>query len=618
MAAGSFRQRSGASRRPVWAAGEAGSVRKAATDSPYRHLEPAYPMLVFRAMGAAMPSSTMILSDAMRRFCVAYDNAFLIPAEALTEHGLDPAVAALLLDAGRLTVNQRRCLEQGFSLYWRRCTDLYARAPRSWLPPRQSNLLVVSDPRGVLQYLEPFRGTSSMLYLTDLETHPEYVAALLVHMERLSLLGLVPATIAFNLSYWFDRDASSREAFSQAARIAKRPDAAAFVALAEAFDWIDDLLHDPLRPPEQEATEPFFSIEGADLFVPKRLRGEFMGLGQAAENAVRAAMKAVPVPHAPGEPASGKRALDDLCDWLLQSRAHVVVHGPNGGTLWTPEHDDPIRVRRVLAESDAAAVASIHADLRVIDKRSRQFLERVHDVEALPTQCSVLEAGDGTYIDPARRVVVHELQQPAFNACAVPAPPYHRLLLGARVMHEWGHIAHTAKILHLPDDRRPEYKQARVELGDCFKRVIEAVPAGLRDTIAEEMRGIEPRAEEQAKALARKTLARVGDYLANMMTVRLIPGEEMQAYVRTNVRHHLDERLGLVSELARYAYEIHYLDLVGLPRSYFYRTSRFPDHFISTGIVREEDAEALFDAAGRVLACYAIDETRLKLPAQPN
>jgi hypothetical protein len=92
----------------------------------------------------------------------------------------------------------------------------------------------------------------------------------------------------------------------------------------------------------------------------------------------------------------------------------------------------------------------------------------------------------------------------------------------------------------------------------------------------------------------------------------------MQAYVRTNVRHHLDERLGLVSELARYAYEIHYLDLVDLPRSYFYRTSRFPDHFISTGIVREEDAEALFDAAGRVLACYAIDETRLKLPAQPN
>ena len=89
----------------------------------------------------------------------------------------------------------------------------------------------------------------------------------------------------------------------------------------------------------------------------------------------------------------------------------------------------------------------------------------------------------------------------------------------------------------------------------------------------------------------------------------------MQAYVRTNVRHHLDEHLGLVSELARYAYEVHYLDLVGMPRSYFYGTSRFPDYFIQTGIVSADDAEALFDAAGRVLACYAIDESRLSLPA---
>ena len=109
-------------------------------------------------------------------------------------------------------------------------------------------------------------------------------------------------------------------------------------------------------------------------------------------------------------------------------------------------------------------------------------------------------------------------------------------------------------------------------------------------------------------------LRRVGDYLANLLCSRLIPGEEMQAYVRTNVRHHLDENLGLVSELSRYAYEIQYLHLAGLPRSYFYRTSRFPDHFIATGIVSEQDVEKLFDAVGRVLACYSIDESRLSWP----
>ncbi len=561
-----------------------------------------------------MPEIAVDRTLTLQRFCLAHENAFVVPAEALTERGVEAWLATSLLDTGRLTGNQLRCLEQGFALYWQRCADLYARAPRSWFPPRQTNLLIASEARGISPYLEPFGGTSSMLYTSDLDTHPEYVAALLVHMERLSLLRSVKATVAYNLSYWFDRDPASRQAFADAAHRAERPDAAGFAALASAFDWVDELLHDPLRAPAQEATEPFFSINGADLYVPKRLQPQLMALADAAEAAVRSAMESV-APTASTAVAAPKRALDDLCDWLLQKRAHVIVHGPNGGTLWTPQHDDPIRVRRVLAEANDEAVASIHADLRLIDERSRQFLDRVRDVDSLPTHCGVLETGGGAYVDAARRAVVYELQQPAFDARAGAAPPYHRLLLGARVMHEWGHIAHTAKILHLPEERRSEYTAARTELGERFAQVVAAIPGPLRGSVDEELQSIESRRAELPKALARKTLARVGDYLANMMSVRLIPLEEMQAYVRTNVRHHLDEHLGLVSELARYAYEVHYLDLVGMPRSYFYGTSRFPDYFIQTGIVSADDAEALFDAAGRVLACYAIDESRLSLPA---
>ncbi len=571
-------------------------------------------MLVFQPMGTAMPESADDRPRALQRFCLAHEHAFVVPAEALTERGVEPRFASSLLDSGRLTDNQLRCLERGFALYWQRCTDLYARAPRSWFPPRQTNLLIASEARGIAPYLEPFGGTSSMLYTSDLDTHPEYVAVLLLHMERLSLLRSVKATVAYNLSYWFDRDPASRKAFADAAHRAERPDAAGFAALASAFDWIDELLHDPLRAPAQEATEPFFSIDGADLYVPKRLQPQLMALADAAEAAVRQAMDSI-APLAGASTVAPKRALDDLCDWLAETRAHVIVHGPHGGTLWTPEHDDPVRVRRVLAEVNDEAVASIHADLRIIHQRSRQFLDRVRDVDSLPTHCAVLETGGGAYVDPARRAVVYELQQPAFDVRAGAAPPYHRLLLGARVMHEWGHIAHTAKILHLPEARRPEYTAARAELGEQFAQVVAAIPDPLRAAVDEEVQSIEPRRADLPKALARKTLARVGDYLANMMCVRFIPAEEMQAYVRTNVRHHLDEHLGLVSELARYAYEVHYLDLVGMPRSYFYGTSRFPDYFIHTGIVSADDAEALFDAAGRVLACYAIDESRLSLPA---
>lgn len=566
---------------------------------------------MFDAMGSALPDETIDIDPTLRRFCLSPENAFLVPAEALGEHGVAPNFGGWLVQEGRLTLKQLECLSRGFGLYWQRCAALHANAPGSWFPPRQTNLVIAPEARGVLPYLEPFRGTSSLIYKSDLDTDPEYVAVLIIHMERLALLRSPPATMVFNLSYWFERDAASRAAFDDAARRSTRPDAAAFVALANAFSWIDELLHDPLRPPRQELSEPYLHIDGADLYVPKRLQPQLVALGEAVEAAVRRAFEVT----APRLGTVRSRALDELCDWLTDARAHVIVHGPHGGTLWTPEHDDPIRVKRVLAEANEQAVASIHADLRVVDERSRQFLGCVNDVDSLPTHCAVLETGGGAYIDAARRAVVYELQQPAFDATTGGAPPFHRLLLGARVMHEWGHVAHTAKILRLSEAKRPDYVEARAELGAAFMRVVDSVPEQVRAAVDEELRSIEPNRADLSKALTRRTLGRVGDYLANMMMSRLIPGEEMQAYVRTNVGHHLDEHLGLVSELARYAYEIHYLDLAGLPRSYFYGTSRFPDHFIATGIVREADAEALFDAAGRVLACYEIDESRITLPA---
>ncbi len=552
----------------------------------------------------------MSISPTLRSFCLAQANAVLVPAEVLDDHGIDAEFAGLLTAEGRLSAEQVRCLGEGFELYWNRSRDLYAVAPGSWFPPRRTNLLIVMEPRGVVPYLEPFGGTSSMLYASDLDTHPEYVACLLVHMERLALLRSVRAALVCNLSYWFDRDDASRKAFAAAAARARRPDARTFVALAGAFAWIDELLHIPLRPPLQEPTEPYLAVEGADLYVPKRLQPQVTALCDEGEAAVRSAMQAA----APtGTPVAGS-TVDALADWLQQTHAHVIVVA-DGTTVWSPEMNDTRWIRRALVGASDEAVASIHADLRIIDTRSRQFLERVRDVEALPKRCAVLETGGGAYIDAARRAVVYEMQQPAFDARATAAPPYHRLLLGARVMHEWGHVAHTAKFLRVPEEVRAAYKEARAELGTCFANVLAAVPARLRATVDAELQTIAPSTAEVPAALARKTLGRVGDYLANLMCSRLIPAEEMQAYVRTNVRHHMDENLGLVSELARYTYEVHYLALAGMSRSYFFDTSRFRDYFIDSGIISEDDTHQLFDAAGRVLACYAIDETKLELPA---
>jgi hypothetical protein len=554
----------------------------------------------------------MTLTPELRRFCLAHSNAVLVPAEALTQAGLAGALAELLVVERRLTVEQVHTLERGFALYWQRCADLFNRAPGSWFPPRQNNLLIAAEPCGILLYLEPFKNTSSMLYVDDLDGDAEYVAYLLIHMERLSLLRSPRAAVIHNLSYWFDRDDHARQAFAAAAQRSKRPDAPCFKAVAQSHAWLDGLFHVPLREPQTQPTEPLGAIEGADLYVPQHLQPQVMALANAADASARAAMQQVTMASS----GASAHALNDLCDWLCDQRAHAIVVAPDGTTLWRPNMDDAKRVRRALEQVPHEAVASIHADLRVIDTRSRQFLDAVVNHDELPRRCAVLEAGDGTYVDAAKRSIVHELKQPFFDTRVVPAPPYFRMQLGARVMHEWGHIAHTAKIIRLPEGRKPEYLQARADLGEQFAAVLSRVPARLAEDVAASTAALAPGLAELPAALARKTLARVGDYLANLMCSRFLPAEEMQAYVRTNVSHHFDENLDFVSELARYAYEIHYLALAGLPRSYFFATSRFNEYFIAPGLIAEEDVHRLFDAAGRVLACYEIDTTRLRLPPE--
>jgi hypothetical protein len=552
----------------------------------------------------------MEIAASLRRLCLAHADVVLVPAEALSASGLDRDFGDLLVEEGRVSEAQSQCLSAGFALYYKRCADLFRRAPLAWFPARATNVLVAAEPRGLLPYVEPFKETSSLLYVSDLDTDPEYVAYLLLHMERLGLMHSVRAAIICNLSYWFDRSADERTAFARAAAKAQRPDAAGFLALAKALRWIDELLHDPLRPPKRQPEEPFIDVNQTGLFIPKRLQSKLVNLCDAAESAAHRAMQ----PTAPAVAGTCPRALDELIGWLEGGRARAIVVGPDKSIVWNPDAADISALRSALADVDPAAVASIHADLRVIDQRSREFLACVRNVESLPRRCAVLESGGGIYVDAERRAIAYELVQPGFDPRSWVAPPYHRLLVGARVVHEWGHVAHAAKMIAVPPERKPAYTEARAALGDCFARTLGRVPARLRSNVDHETAFLASGTGDVAKGLARKTLARVGDYLSNMLCARLLPAEEMQAYVRTNVTHHLEEGLSVVSALARYAYEVHYLGLAGISRDYFFSTSRFPDYFIASGIVSEDDANALFDAVGAVLAHYEFDESLLSLP----
>lgn len=552
----------------------------------------------------------MTSTATLRRFCFTHACAFVVPAEALGEHGADKVWADAAVEQARLTPAQLDCLERGFALYWQRAGELFRHAPASWFPPRRTNLLVVSDAAAVAPYFDPFGGSSSLLYLSDLDTHPEYVAGLLLHNERVSLLRSLRAALICNLSAWLGHDPARLQAFSDAARRATRPDAPVFVHLADAFEWIADLRHATLHPPSEHDTETWLHVDAAELYVPKRHQARLVALCDAAERALNTAMQAA----RPARAAASHASLDTLCNAMQRARAHLIVKAADGRTVWAPGTDDTRALRDALSGASDAAVASLQADFMVVHERSRSFLDALLDPASLARHCAVLEASDGVYLDAAQHAVVYELRQSGFDAGTDPAPPYHRLLLGARVMHEWGHLAHAGKLLRVPEQHKGAYAAARAELGECFVQVLSRIPQRLQADVAEELQQLSAQPGEQAAALARKTLSRVGDYLANLMCSHFLPAEEMQAYVRSNVRSHLAEELGLVGELARYAYEVHYLGLAEMPRSYFFSISRYRDYFVRSGLVSERDTNALFDAAGRVLACYTIDETRLRLP----
>ena len=66
----------------------------------------------------------MTSTAALHRFCFAQACVFVVPAEALGEHGADTTWADAAVGQGRLSPQQLRCLERGFALYWQRAGEL--------------------------------------------------------------------------------------------------------------------------------------------------------------------------------------------------------------------------------------------------------------------------------------------------------------------------------------------------------------------------------------------------------------------------------------------------------------------------------------------------------------
>jgi hypothetical protein len=553
------------------------------------------------------------MSFDLATFCLDHPGACLLPADHLGEQGMSDEVRAVLSRREELPADRLDLLDRGYRLYRERARDLHGRAPGSWMPPRKAHVLLITDPGRAPSYSAPFLGTSWCLHASDLDpaiSNEEWVAFQIFHVERLSFLKTVRAAVGYNLAYFLARTDDEIEAFARAASRASRPDAPAFAALAGALPRLRGLHHLPLRPPPKPAPERMHYVDGADLLVPASILPDVQVVLAAFESEARAIESVFSVQQAIVPEGRARAPVDELADFLREERPAVLLTGPQGEALFDPEQPLSIEaLRGALAGLTHRAADSVREDLRLVSAKSRAVLASLRAPDQLPRTSSDVELGGGVYIRADRRLVVYELPQPGFDALRREAPPFHRKLLAARTVHEWGHLVHEAGIVRVPPGRRREHDEAVAALGEVYSRVVSAVPERLADDVRAELRDLGAGPSSAGAALTRATLHRISDYTSNLFFKRYLTPEELRAYVLTNVRHHLSEGVGTLGQLVRHAVELQYLRLAGVsePLRYFLETSYFEYYMIQSGVFVEEHVRAVLDATARVCACHEVD-----------
>jgi len=541
-------------------------------------------------------------------FCFAHDGLFVVPAEQLSATGLNAAFAdALRKRVSEPWVDQ---FEAALSLYWTRASQLFDDAPDTWFPPRKQNLCVARDLLAARPYSQPFDQASWLFYQSDFDPDTSSVelgAYLFFHNERLGLTRNLTTALVHNLAYFLQRTSAELADFRAGCARCVRPDADAFRALADATEWVPRIYHVALKPPVLDIGEPHGKLEAADLLVPISLQDPMRKLGA---DGLTVGQQVVERYYAGFAPQQDAKHADALCSWLQDSAPHVLVTAHDGRTLWDP--DDAMRVDalRDLVDGIAQAPAeSIRDDLEVISERTIRMLAMLKDPDALP-QPHELDQHVGTYIHQSRKLIAYTIDHPRMNRLREPSPPYERLMLGARTIHEWGHLAVDAGLVRVPPPQREAFSDRQREVAETLDRIIAAAPPPLRQAAREEAKLLEGHPEQPGTVLTSALMSRMDDFAANLLARRVLSAAEMETYVRANVVSLAQEaQIGPWLKLGRYAYEFQYLRLSRMddPFGYLLDTTWLRQHYVDLGIASADQIRELVDAVTAVCACYAID-----------
>jgi hypothetical protein len=541
-------------------------------------------------------------------FYFAAPELFLIPVEHLSASGMSDAHAAALESRGLVPSGFRAMFDEAFRRLWSALSVLAKAAPEAFPPPRLINVAVFTDRTRMHPYFQPFEGMSVLVFADDFDpatSSVEHAAYQLLVAERLGQTRRASVATMAALPYLLLLDDDGANNFIEGARRSARPDAEAARLIA---DHLADLRSSTLCEGVGFTGSPpagYLRAKGTSL----AFRREFLPSLQPVVKTLDAIAERVVSVYYEAQAARGGGASpeDELCKFLREARPQVLVVSESGDILWDP--DAPLETERVRERARGIGdrpARGLMDDLRLVAGVSERFLRHVRGAREfrIPT---FLEAAGGVYLHYERRLIAYALEQPGIMPLREEAPPYHRLLLEARAMHEWGHVAVEAGVVRVPPHRRRDLEAARADIAAIFARVVNGLPADVQPLVDDELRAI----RGEGTRLEDLPLARIEDYGANVLVRRLLSPESLHAYARANVRSRAAEDIGLLRKLARYAFEVQYLWLAGLedPWSYFLASTYFREEYISAGVIHEDTARALVDAVGRACACHELDES---------
>ena len=544
----------------------------------------------------------------LRSFYFSHPQLFIVPVEHLSAAGVSPEYVEVAAEERGVSPGLFALMGEAIAAQFERQRPLFAQARGQWFPPRLTNLCIVTDAQNARPYYQPFTGNALLLYASDFDpatSNVEFATYQLIHAERLGLTRSIPKTIVGDLGYFIVRTAAERAAFSQAAARCTRPDAEGFRALGEAMPWIGEVLHQQLKPPMLR-TDGLTELPGTGLMLTDEQAESLGALLETFEGVAQGVVDRYYAGQA--EPLGGPSPAQRIIAYLLERRPQLLLADADDRVIWDPEQPEDVEAIAGAAQEicDRAAVA-ICRDLDLVDTRTRELLARLADPDALPAHGDEVEQQGGVYLHEARRLMVYSLHQPGVDTKREGRPPIHAWLLGARMAHEFGHLAAEADMVRVGPDARAGYEHAKRELAALFDTIVDRAPESLRAQAREHFAG-RPVGASVGDAMLDMQLQRIGDYASNVFAQALLPTEEMEAYVRVNVRPLAAEPGSFLGKLARYAYEFQYLGFSKMsdPRHYFFESTWFATNYVDTGIVTREEADRMLDLMGAVCRSYTM------------